>query len=276
MSPFVHDVTAQYVAAALFAVTTIAAGGLRALWRRGSRGSTPVQADRTGDRSVTAELPGIEAELIRKRRLRVDRMSRHEDDITGIKRKRPEAGFDREQAWRSLQEPQGSGDPDRLLKPPEIRGSSPRLMSIARAYDRICRQADGLCNRKLPKRALVGPARDPDAAGEARHRRAAANESGAVRVQEGHLAADRRRFGDERRQSAERRFLQLSRPHLRSDSPTPRTQNERVEQNGNDAAGVRNGSGRWNMHRSSVEPHGSWRPSTTSRSGSTGRPRPGS
>ena len=31
------------------------------------------------------------------------------------------------------------------------------------------------------------------------------------------------------RQSAERRFLQLSRPHLRSDSPTPRTQNERVE-----------------------------------------------
>ncbi|MFD3456994.1 hypothetical protein ACFWVC_33065 [Streptomyces sp. NPDC058691] len=140
---------------------------------------------------------------------------------------RPDAEFDREQAWRSLLELQSSVDPDRRLKPPEMRGSSPRLMSIARAYDRICRRADGLLRPEATETELLSALlvirmlREKLDIDE-RQLMAAAR----------HKKVTWQRIADalemSGRQSAERRFLQLSRPSLHSDSPVPRTQNDRV------------------------------------------------
>ncbi|MDX3215176.1 hypothetical protein PV318_06455 [Streptomyces sp. ME02-6991-2B] len=103
-------------------------------------------------------------------------------------------------------------------------------MSIARAYDRICRQADGLLQPEATETELLSALRvirmlreklDID---ERQLMKAARSKSKKVTWQR---IADALEMSG--RQSAERRFLQLSRPHLRSDSPTPRTQNERVE-----------------------------------------------
>ncbi|MEV4443122.1 hypothetical protein AB0K09_29765 [Streptomyces sp. NPDC049577] len=135
---------------------------------------------------------------------------------------RPEAERDRDRAWAHLLEFRGGVR--RLLG----HDSSRRLVEIARAYDRVCRRAQGI---------LQPDATETDILASLLVIRILREKLDHDELQLISLARTKKitwariatALEMRSRQSAERRHLQLSRAYLRPDGTLPRTQSERVE-----------------------------------------------
>lgn len=157
------------------------------------------------------------------------------NDEVAFTQAQPAAELDRDRAWMHLLENPGGVRRQR-------HGGVRRLLEIAGTYDRICQRVEGYLQPDVSATDILAVLRVirtlRDKLDDDERMLLALARSKTITC--ARIATALEMSG---RQSAERRYLQLSRAYRRPDGTLPRTQSERLSKRGSSAAAAPNGSG---------------------------------